>query len=220
MRARFYSPEIKRFVNQDILLGKVADGQTLNRYAFVTGQPVNYVDPFGLAKYCGQCGTGDKKAYNCLIYNHNLCEPGTVPPKDRRITCRYSISEHTLRCLSSGNTYIVATEGIFSGYGGCLDDPGCVNFKDKGPIPPGSYNISPNDLHEGWWAIQSQYWIPYLSGLLCRAGYTRCGYNLHIGTVSLGCITFSSHNQETVQVFELISQLLRNSNNPTLIVEP
>jgi len=48
MRARFYSPEIKRFVNQDILLGGIGEGQTLNRYAFVTGQPVSLVDPFGL----------------------------------------------------------------------------------------------------------------------------------------------------------------------------
>jgi len=48
MRARFYSPEIRRFVNQDILLGGITDGQTLNRYAYVTGRPVSYVDPFGL----------------------------------------------------------------------------------------------------------------------------------------------------------------------------
>jgi len=48
MRARFYIPEIRRFVNQDILLGDIGEGQTLNRYAFVTGQPVSFVDPFGL----------------------------------------------------------------------------------------------------------------------------------------------------------------------------
>jgi RHS repeat-associated protein len=47
MRARFYSAAIKRFVNQDVLLGNLAEGQTLNRFAFVTGRPVNWVDPFG-----------------------------------------------------------------------------------------------------------------------------------------------------------------------------
>ncbi len=48
MRARFYSPEMRRFVNQDILRGGITDGQSLNRYAYVTGRPVSFVDPFGL----------------------------------------------------------------------------------------------------------------------------------------------------------------------------
>jgi RHS repeat-associated protein len=47
MRARFYSPEIRRFVNQDILLGNINEGQSLNRFAFVTGNPTNYIDPYG-----------------------------------------------------------------------------------------------------------------------------------------------------------------------------
>jgi len=69
MRARFYSPEIRRFVNRDVLLGKIAEGQSLNRFAFVTGNPVSFVDPFGLAKYCGSCAPG---AYDCLLYGGEI----------------------------------------------------------------------------------------------------------------------------------------------------
>jgi RHS repeat-associated protein len=48
MRARFYSPEIRRFVNRDTLLGDVMVSNALNRFAYVTGNPVNSIDPLGL----------------------------------------------------------------------------------------------------------------------------------------------------------------------------
>jgi RHS repeat-associated protein len=48
MRARFYSAEIRRFLNRDVLVGDVARGQSLNRFGFVTGRPVAWVDPLGL----------------------------------------------------------------------------------------------------------------------------------------------------------------------------
>lgn len=51
MRARYYNPDIKRFINQDIKVGDISNGQGLNRYAYCEGNPVSLVDPFGL---CGQ----------------------------------------------------------------------------------------------------------------------------------------------------------------------
>ena len=48
MRARYYNPEIRRFINQDVLIGSIDDSQSLNRFAYVNGEPVNSVDPFGL----------------------------------------------------------------------------------------------------------------------------------------------------------------------------
>ena len=50
MRSRYYNVEIKRFINQDVLLGVLERIFSLNRYAYVEGNPVSYLDPFGLEK--------------------------------------------------------------------------------------------------------------------------------------------------------------------------
>ncbi len=49
MRARYYNSEIKRFVNQDVLIGTISDSPTMNRYAYVNGNPISLADPFGLS---------------------------------------------------------------------------------------------------------------------------------------------------------------------------
>jgi len=48
MRARYYNVDIKRFVNQDVLTGSIDSSPSLNRYAYVEGNPVSFLDPFGL----------------------------------------------------------------------------------------------------------------------------------------------------------------------------
>ncbi|WP_303804257.1 polymorphic toxin-type HINT domain-containing protein [Ruminococcus flavefaciens] len=53
MRARYYNPEIKRFINQDVVIGSIDNSPSLNRYAYVQGNPISYVDPFGLSPGLG-----------------------------------------------------------------------------------------------------------------------------------------------------------------------
>jgi len=50
MRARYYTPDAKRFINRDTLLGGIGQALTLNRFAYVEGNPIGFVDPSGKSK--------------------------------------------------------------------------------------------------------------------------------------------------------------------------
>lgn len=67
MRARYYNPEIKRFINQDTLLGSISDSTSLNRFSYVNGNPISLVDPFGLEAQ----GTWLDGAYNWFTNNRD-----------------------------------------------------------------------------------------------------------------------------------------------------
>ena len=53
MRARYYSPAMKRFINADVVAGAISNAITLNRFAYANGNPVSFVDPFGLWSLTG-----------------------------------------------------------------------------------------------------------------------------------------------------------------------
>ena len=43
MRARYYSPDLRRFINADVIAGDISDAVTLNRYAYANGNPVSHL---------------------------------------------------------------------------------------------------------------------------------------------------------------------------------
>ena len=47
MRARYYNPDIKRFINQDVVQGSLDNAISLNRFAYANGNPISLIDPFG-----------------------------------------------------------------------------------------------------------------------------------------------------------------------------
>ena len=59
MRARYYSPELRRFINADIIAGEISNAVTLNRYAYANGNPVSNIDPFGLSAERGSVAYKD-----------------------------------------------------------------------------------------------------------------------------------------------------------------
>ena len=58
MRARYYSPELRRFINADIVPGEISNAITLNRYAYANGNPVSNIDPFGLLSIWAKIAIG------------------------------------------------------------------------------------------------------------------------------------------------------------------
>ncbi len=60
MHARHYSPSRHRFLSVDPIDGGPGRPQSWNRYAYVLNNPVNFVDPFGLAETeCVRTGPGE-----------------------------------------------------------------------------------------------------------------------------------------------------------------
>ena len=47
--ARYYDPQIGRFITRDLRIGKKKNSQSLNRYSYCTNNPLKYVDPAGLS---------------------------------------------------------------------------------------------------------------------------------------------------------------------------
>ncbi|MBK8574581.1 MAG: VCBS repeat-containing protein [Elusimicrobia bacterium] len=48
MKARYYDPEIGRWISPDIIVENPFDPQSLNRYAYCRNNPINFYDPLGL----------------------------------------------------------------------------------------------------------------------------------------------------------------------------
>jgi hypothetical protein len=47
-RARYYYPQLRRFLNQDTVLGSIGVSASMNRFAYANGNPISGIDPFGL----------------------------------------------------------------------------------------------------------------------------------------------------------------------------
>ena len=53
MNARYYMPQVGRFISPDTIVPESGNPQSYNRYAYVQNSPVNYIDPTGHNRDCG-----------------------------------------------------------------------------------------------------------------------------------------------------------------------
>jgi RHS repeat-associated protein len=92
---RYYSSGYGHFQTPDLLMGSIANPQSLNRYAYVTNDPANMADPLGLlmVNVPGNPGAGGiggsigdpwDAHWNCELFRIMCPDPGLGPVGDGR----------------------------------------------------------------------------------------------------------------------------------------
>jgi RHS repeat-associated protein len=142
-------------------------------------------------------------------YLYSMAAPLSAADVYGLASCSYSISTHSLSCQPNGGGKAVnlGPNGVFSGVGPCRDNPSCAKANDLGPIPPGNYNMNRDDRkgHGGFWRLEPS---PHVPGWKCRLGISRCGFELHPGGISLGCITADKNDPNVMFQYNQINNLL------------
>ncbi len=74
--ARYYQPELGRFIQADVLRGSLVDPLSLNRYAYVSNNPLKYVDP------SGNQGMGGRETQYMMQHDEELRKQRSAAIKD------------------------------------------------------------------------------------------------------------------------------------------
>lgn len=112
MRARYYSPELRRFVNADIIAGEITNAITLNRYAYANANPVSFVDPFGLSADARENSSNGKPSYKGY---ENLILKG-LQKSQEGISSRYGSDKYKNQIMSEyKDAYDKIVEALKSG---------------------------------------------------------------------------------------------------------
>ena len=124
MRARYYLPEMKRFINADIIPGEISNAVTLNRFAYANGNPVSFVDPFGLSPDINQ--SFDSKLLFEILKNIKSKEDTALSSEmlaavlDQLLNFRHILKvsqKMTVNMRISPNTTVTFSSSASSGYG-------------------------------------------------------------------------------------------------------
>jgi hypothetical protein len=90
-----------------------------------------------------------------------------------------------------------------------------VNTKDKGPITPGNYKMNLDTRVDTYdHAAAGQYRLEpwphhFWDGFFYNHGWTRGGFELHIGTYTFGCINADKTNPGVVEQYHNMQILLK-----------
>jgi RHS repeat-associated protein len=164
--ARYYDPEIGRFVTADSIVPYENETQSWNRFSYARNNPIMHKDPTGY--FDMETGTiekgdtlkgirdqinnkfGTKLTLNQLSKGNNIKDPDMIYTGDHiklpgeNIGLSYNRAREQLTLKDQ--TYKIDLEKFkaTSGRDGVTDS----TKQDKGPIPGGNYSLDKNKIHE------------------------------------------------------------------------
>ena len=223
----------------DTATGQIAQRLDYDEYGRVLSDTNPGFQPFGFAgglydhdttltrfgardydAYTGRWTTKDPIRFaggdtNLFGYVHN--EPVSVTDPTGLAECTYDITPAKLVCRSAdGKKEITIQEpDVFSGFGKCTNQVACVNKKDEGPVQPGKYDLKPHLKNGKQWFYLDPGWLGQLGRTLWG---DRGGFNLHYGTVSIGCITVTGDAKVWEQLEDLLLSDERAGKRNTITV--
>jgi len=107
VRARYYAPELGRFITKDPLTGNDADNQSLNRYVYALNNPVVFIDISGLSAKEGSIsetdfGTSDSRNSGLVDQNDWIKNLNRIIEENRIITnLEYDLVEIQYKMLTN-----------------------------------------------------------------------------------------------------------------------
>jgi len=118
-----------------------------------------------------------------------------------------------------GESVILGPDNLVSGYGECSNSPECQDQPGLGPIPVDVYEMfqHPDPKHVGFWNLVPLERDRLTFGLQCRLGFLRCGFQLHPGSYSAGCITYQGGIDS---YYSKIIDVLNDKSRDILVVVP
>jgi hypothetical protein len=155
------------------------DSGSHNFYSYAGNDPAEQLDPFGLV----QC------VYSISAHTM-VCQPNADPGKPTVIG---PSGTGAVQLGPNG----VASGGSMQGPTSCTNNNQCQNSRNEGPIVEGTYrmNYDTRAEHYGRNVYRLQPWPHHWNdGILYDLHLERGGFELHLGSISLGCINADKTN--------------------------